>query len=144
MNQKELYSAQRRPPRRVVLSQSRLGLIHFWCFSKISALRMPTSGMLCFLGTVFGHLTTSRAWLKPRKRGMLSTPLWLSKSRCWPLSSSLGGRDWASGSPLEATHQVSSSGGFFFSLSFFSSSRFRLFVLAWVLVTLSVRKAQYV
>lgn len=42
---------------------------------------------------------------------MLSTPLLRIKSRCLRPRSSLGGREWASESPLEATHQVVSSGG---------------------------------
>jgi len=68
------------------------------------------AGRTCLMGVTSFHATPFCTWLKPRKRGMLSTPLWHSKSRCSRLNSTLGGRGWASESPLQATHQVSSSG----------------------------------
>ena len=76
------------------------------------------SGILCFWRGVFDHATSFCTWLETRKRGMLSMPLWLSKSRCSRLSSTRGGRDRASESSLVATHPVSCGASLFLSPRF--------------------------
>ena len=65
---------------------------------------------VCSTGVTLFHATPFCTWLKPKKRGILFTPPWRSKSRCSRLSSTRGGWDWAFKSPLEATHQARSRG----------------------------------